>query len=148
MHRILCATDFSRPSLAALEVAAALAQAHHAELLLLHVVPSLYPVCAGGATGMDPQPDVTEGELRGYREEMRAKLLQLKIPDAKVGLEHVLREGDVAAGILRAAQEKACDLIVMGTHGQTASEHALMGSVAEEVARKAPCPVLTLRNPL
>src|SRR6516225_8593641 len=124
MHRILCATDFSRPSMAALDVASALARARHAELTLLHVVPSLYPIGVGGGAGTDPQPDVTEGELRGYREEMRTKLLQLKIPDTKVGLEHVLREGDVAAEILRTAQESACDLIVMGTHGQTASEHS------------------------
>jgi nucleotide-binding universal stress UspA family protein len=147
MHRILCATDFSRPSLAAFDVASALARSRHADLLLLHVVPTLYPVCAGGGAAIDPPPDVPESELRKYQEEMRAKLLQLEIPDAKVGLEHVVREGDVAAEILRAAEESACDLIVMGTHGHTASEHTLMGSVAEEVARKAPCPVLTLRSP-
>ena len=43
--------------------------------------------------------------------------------------------------------EKNVDLIVMGTHGHTGLAHMLMGSVAEKVVRKAPCPVLTVRHP-
>ena len=48
--------------------------------------------------------------------------------------------------IVRYARSNAIDLIVMGTHGRGAVEHMLLGSVAEKVVRKAPCPVLTVRN--
>ena len=49
--------------------------------------------------------------------------------------------------ILRYAKEQQIDLIVMGTHGRGAVSHLLIGSVAENVVRKAPCPVLTIRHP-
>ena len=49
--------------------------------------------------------------------------------------------------IVRTAEETACDLIVLGTHGLTGLRRALMGSVAEQVVRKAPCPVLTVKTP-
>jgi nucleotide-binding universal stress UspA family protein len=47
--------------------------------------------------------------------------------------------------IVRTAREAHCDLIVMGTHGRTGLSRLLKGSVAEEVARKAPCPVLSIK---
>ena len=47
--------------------------------------------------------------------------------------------------IIRYAKEKDIDMIVMGTHGRSGLVHMLMGSVAEKVVRKAPCPVLTVR---
>ena len=49
--------------------------------------------------------------------------------------------------IVRYAKERDIDLIVMGTHGRGFMAHMLMGSVAEKVVRKAPCPVLTVRHP-
>ena len=61
-------------------------------------------------------------------------------------LEHRLEEGDPATMILNVAQETGAGLIVMGTHGRTGLERLLMGSVAEQVMRKAPCPVLTMRG--
>jgi nucleotide-binding universal stress UspA family protein len=58
-----------------------------------------------------------------------------------------LAEGDPAAEIIRAAQETGAELIVMGTHGRTGLQRLLMGSVAEQVLRKASCPVLTVKAP-
>jgi nucleotide-binding universal stress UspA family protein len=55
--------------------------------------------------------------------------------------------GEPAYEIVTYAKEKAVDLVVVGTHGRTGLTHALMGSVAERVVRKAPCPVLTVRPP-
>jgi nucleotide-binding universal stress UspA family protein len=49
--------------------------------------------------------------------------------------------------ILRVAKRLRCDLIVLATHGRTGLQHVLMGSVAENVVRRAPCPVLTVRPP-
>ena len=56
-----------------------------------------------------------------------------------------LAAGHPAETIVRVAQERAADLIVMGTHGRTGLQHVLLGSVAEKVVRLAPCPVLTVR---
>jgi nucleotide-binding universal stress UspA family protein len=50
--------------------------------------------------------------------------------------------------IIRAARDYGVDLIVMGTHGRTGVSHILIGSVAERVVRKAPCPVLTVKMPI
>jgi nucleotide-binding universal stress UspA family protein len=69
-------------------------------------------------------------------------------PDLKLPVESVVREGDAAAEILRAAEELRCDLIVMGTHGRTGLGRLLMGSVAEAVLRRAPCAVLAIRAAL
>jgi nucleotide-binding universal stress UspA family protein len=80
---------------------------------------------------------------------------------ARAALERVVREAnapgvvihaEVAEGlpfdeIVRLARDRNVDLIVMGTHGHTGLAHVLMGSVAEKVVRRAPCPVLTVRHP-
>jgi len=55
---------------------------------------------------------------------------------------------DPAGEILRLAAEVECDLIVLGTHGRTGLGRVLLGSVAEQVLRRAPCPVLTVKMPL
>ena len=55
--------------------------------------------------------------------------------------------GHPSLEIIRYAKDHEIDIIVMGTHGRTGVGHMLMGSVAEKVVRKAPCPVLTVRHP-
>jgi nucleotide-binding universal stress UspA family protein len=55
--------------------------------------------------------------------------------------------GEPAAEIVSFAREQGVDLLVLGTHGRTGLEHALMGSIAERVVRRARCPVLTVRPP-
>jgi hypothetical protein len=56
--------------------------------------------------------------------------------------------GDEATEIVHLARDEAFDLIVMGTHGRTGVRHLLMGSVAERIMRRAPCPVLTVKQPV
>jgi nucleotide-binding universal stress UspA family protein len=68
------------------------------------------------------------------------------VEDAGVAAVHtMLIQGVAQAEIVRLASEQGFDLIVMGTHGRTGLRHALLGSVAEKVVRKASCPVLTVR---
>jgi nucleotide-binding universal stress UspA family protein len=62
-------------------------------------------------------------------------------------VERRLEEGLAVTEVLRVAQEVNADLIVMGTHGRTGLARLLMGSVAEQVLRKALCPVLTVKTP-
>jgi nucleotide-binding universal stress UspA family protein len=131
---ILHPTDFSEHSEFAFRLACALAWDYKARLVLLHVTPLPMAIYAGGAVPPDPWPDI---------EEAKAKLRDLEGQVQGVRVESQVMEGDPVDMILRAAEETHSDMIVMGTHGRTALSRLLLGSVAEAVLRKAPCPVLT-----
>jgi nucleotide-binding universal stress UspA family protein len=140
IQTILHPTDFSEPSRYAFETACALARDYHARLVLMHVVP---PYIAAEVYIPPPPED--------YREKVWEEFRELQARDPKVRelrVETLIREGDPAAEILRLARETNPDLIVMGTHGRTGLRRVLMGSVAEKVLRRAPCPVLTVKGPL
>jgi len=79
---------------------------------------------------------------------VQQSLAKLRSPDPNVSVKRYLKEGDPATEIVRLAKETKSDLIVMGTHGRTGFGRILMGSVAEQVVRKAPCPVVTVKTPL
>ena len=64
-------------------------------------------------------------------------------PDLRV--RGILATGVAFDQIVQAARRLKCDLIVLATHGWSGLKHVLMGSVAENVVRRAPCPVLTVR---
>jgi nucleotide-binding universal stress UspA family protein len=78
---------------------------------------------------------------------MAANLRQLQPSDPALHVEYRLEEGFAATEILRLAEEAKADLIVMGTHGRTGLSRLVLGSVAEQVVRKARCPVLTVKAP-
>jgi nucleotide-binding universal stress UspA family protein len=63
-----------------------------------------------------------------------------------IEIRRALEEGDPAEQILRFAKSHPCDLIVIGTHGRSGINRAVLGSVAERVVRLAPCPVVTLKG--
>jgi nucleotide-binding universal stress UspA family protein len=66
--------------------------------------------------------------------------------DTTVSYEHRLIVGSPATAIVFLAEKENVDMIVMPTHGRTGLSRLLMGSVAEEVVRKAKCPVLTVKS--
>lgn len=136
--KILFATDFSPASEAALRYASSLARDSGAKLLIVHVEE---PPLAYGAGEMYIDPiEIMRPGLE--------KVLQRVQPTAPgVPHEHHLLLGDPAQELVDLAQREKVDLIVMGTHGRTGLSRLLMGSVAEEVVRKAPCPVFTLKQP-
>jgi nucleotide-binding universal stress UspA family protein len=80
--------------------------------------------------------------------ELRHRLDAVRPSVPNVTAEHVLLTGDEATEIVRLAVDEGFDLIVMGTHGRTGLSRLLMGSVAEQVLRRAPCPVLTVKQPI
>lgn len=139
IRTILFATDFSAPSNHAFSLACALARDYEARLLVVHVKP---PLQMGGA-----EFAVIPVEPPGYTEELRKQLSQVRPSEDNIAIQHYLGEGDPAAEIIRLARERACDLIVMGTHGRTGLGRLLLGSIAELVLRRAPCPVLTVKVP-
>lgn len=143
MKTILYATDFSECSRAVFPLACALARVDGARLIVLHVVPARAPK-SGFVPDLEPTA-AFESDWKTYRDEMESRLWDLTPTDPRVKMERVLKEGDAAEVILHTANEKGCDLIVMGTHGRTGEFLNLMGSVAEQVSRQAPCAVLTFR---
>jgi nucleotide-binding universal stress UspA family protein len=141
LHTILHPTDLSERSQAAFHFACALAKDYGAQLHVLHVVPP-------GAKQLAPLLDVGSqatpvNALAALWEELR----RLQPPDAAVRTEHRLEEGQAASMIVRVADEIHADLIVLGTHGRTGLSRVLMGSVAEQVVRRAGCAVVTVKMP-
>ncbi len=139
IRTILFPTDFSESARSALGLAFALARDCQARLIVLHVA--------------SPPAFVSYGEFEKalqesspYRHELEEHLRDHQTPDCRA--EFVLKEGDPGSEIIHLAEELACDLIVMGTHGRSGLDRLLLGSVAGKVLRRAPCPVLTVKTPL
>jgi universal stress protein A len=145
LQRILLPTDFSEYSAAARMYACAFAQQFGAELHVLHVIQDLAPLVPEPGAALAPPIDYLR-EL-----ELNANAMLERVIDANwaVGksIVKVVRQGPPFLEIVRYAQEANIDLIVLGTHGRGGLAHMLLGSVAEKVVRKAPCPVLTVRHP-
>jgi nucleotide-binding universal stress UspA family protein len=139
LDRILTPTDYSEYSRHAITYACELATRFESELRLLHVVlPPAAIVTYGG-----PVPPASVNPEIMAKEELD----KLEVPDAGQ-IRQVVREvktGTPFVEIVRYAKANDVDLIVIGTHGRTGIAHALLGSVAEKVVRKASCPVLTVR---
>ena len=133
---ILHPTDFSELSDSAFRLACSLARDHGGRVVVLHVYPP--PEVLGEVVAEPPDAG---------REELRRVLERVRPTGPGVPVEHRLEQGEAAETIVRLAREYGCDLIVMGTHGRTGLRRLLMGSVAEEVMRAAPCPVLTINTP-
>ena len=145
LKRILFPTDFSRFSRHALPHAVKLAREHGAELHLLHAIvlheDDPYELA-------HQLPDVSR--IRGILDEVaRNRMGDLiqdhDVPDLVISQVH-RRDVSAAPPIVEYAREAAIDLIVMGTHGRRGFRRLLMGSVAMEVIRLAPCSVFTVRG--
>jgi nucleotide-binding universal stress UspA family protein len=133
---ILVPTDFSTASDAALPHAEALARQKSASLLILHVEEPPLAYGAGELYYGLPEPS---------SERILKMLEEVKPTDPSVPFTHRLTMGDPAGEIVRIAAEEGVDMIVLGTHGRSGISRMLMGSVAEGVVRRAPCPVLVYR---
>jgi nucleotide-binding universal stress UspA family protein len=135
-RRILCPIDLSSHSAATLQVAGDIARQYRATLLVLHVADTLGPenLSFGEAT-TQLQPEAHIADL--WRRLRAAAPLQ---PD--IEMRHQLAEGDLATVVERVVREEHCDLVVLGTHGRTGLARRLMGSIAGDVLRRCPCPVL------
>lgn len=143
LNKILLPTDFSEYSEPARDFACSFVEKFGAELHLLHVLQDL--------VAMAPEPGMAFPPPGDYVKELQAsaeQALSKRPGDALSGDYTVIREvrhGSPFLEIVRYAKEHDIDLIVMGTHGRSGLAHVLLGSVAEKVVRKAPCPVLTVR---
>src|SRR5579863_1480031 len=142
---ILCPIDFSEISERAYEHALSLAEHYQAKLVAQHVVelwrhPSASFAASGGLYEEFRQVlcETGEDQLRQFAKSHVHETIQPEL---------VVQEGSGPDSILSFAQEQKADLIVMGTHGRRGFDHLMLGSVTDRVMRRAPCPVLAVRNP-
>ena len=138
--RVLCPTDFSDHSKAAVSYAAALAASYGARLHLLHVL-TPFPVVAPVAD-LPIDSRVWASVDTQAREDLDAEARRIRHPGVEI--ETTVRQGDAVAETLRVAGQWHADLIVLGTHGRGGFERLVLGSVAEKVLRRAPCAVTTV----
>jgi len=140
LKKILHPTDFSDNSDPALKYACSIAIQFSAELHIINVVQDFALIIP--TVGIGFPPGYYQRQLQ-YANESLAVLPEKVINHTGNVIRNVC-EGRPAAEIIRYAKENEIDLIVMGTHGYTGLEHVVLGSVAEYVVRRAPCPVLTV----
>jgi nucleotide-binding universal stress UspA family protein len=141
---ILVPIDFSVHSKNALRYAIPLAEQFGASLRLIYVVePTIYPADLG--FGQVVVPGVEE-ELREKGTAELRGLIDREIA-GRVTATSTVRTGKPHQEILREAEERKVDLIVVASHGHTGVEHILFGSTAARIVRLAKCPVLTIRPP-
>lgn len=138
IDHVLFATDFSPAAGAAFSYAAGIAERYHSKLYVAHVI--------------NPESfDLLESEsarimIKQANDEANRKITQLLDP---LRLQHdryqiVVTEGAISEALVDIIQRNHIDLAVVGTHGRRAFKKLLLGSIAEEVFRTAPCPVLTV----
>jgi len=146
LRRILLPTDFSGCANHALPYAAAIARAVKATVICINVVEPIVP--AVGYTGLAEAMPIAE-----INEQMEDSA-EREMPDVLHGddlrglaVEEVIAHGDAAAEIVRVANEREVDLIVISSHGRTGLGRIIFGSTAEAVVRHARCPVLVVKPP-
>jgi universal stress protein A len=127
-RKVLCPLDFSEESRAALRVAIDLARRFGAELTLFHAERSVSTVLEDA--------EATPGELATWKRDAEAQ--------GAASVKTASRAGDPQVTIVEQAEGGQFDLIVMGTHGRTGRDRALIGSVAENVVRRSRVPVLVV----
>lgn len=149
IKRILNPTDFSDSSKEGTDFALEFAERFDAELHLLHVVHDVSTQIPDFGMGL-AFPGFAEKipeRMRKHEEAAIRGLTELTpegwSKDHSVVL--AVKQGQPFVEVIRYARSHDIDLIVMGTHGRSGLAHALLGSVAERVVQKSPCPVLTIR---
>ncbi len=140
--KVLAATDFSDPSLPAIETGVAESRRLNTDLAIVHsidLLPILLPAIEGVA-----HPALPPG-TNAYIREASQRELDDCVRRYKVK-KGILYEGEAAEGILKTAVDISARLLVVGTHGRTGLSRLALGSVAEAVLRASPCSVLIVRT--
>lgn len=138
LNNILLLTDFSIPSEHALPFAAGMARRFQSKVFVAHVLPPL------------PMEPIPIEPMPLDQDTLRLDAIErLKIACASTileGVEHeqILLEGQIEPSVVKLVKQREIDLIILGTHGRAGIKKLLLGSVAEEIFRNSPCPVLTV----
>lgn len=144
IKKVLVPIDFSDYSKNSLKYAVNFSKYFQAELFLIYVIePVIYP--PDFSMGQIAIPAI-DGEIDKRAFDELQNLAKNEIP-ADVKCKCIIRTGKPYMEIIETAKEEDIDLIIIASHGHTGVEHILFGSTAEKVVRKAPCPVLSFRDP-
>lgn len=145
IKKILVPIDFSEHSKSALRYAVNFAKIFQSKLHLIYVLePVIYPADFSMGQIAFPSMDV---ELDSRAKEELDKLAEREI-GSQIPYDTIVKTGKPFIEINETAADLNIDLIIIASHGESGVEQILFGSTAEKVVRKAPCPVLSLRNPL
>jgi nucleotide-binding universal stress UspA family protein len=141
---ILVPLDFSEHAAGVLAWAAHLAGQHGSRIVLFHAyhLPVEFQQLEGAYLPPDFWANVkaeAEESLERYAEDLRKRGIEV---------EAVVAEGYAATAVVDEVEKQNADLVVIGTHGLSGLKHLLLGSIAERVVQKAPCPVLTVKTPV
>jgi len=137
LNNVVYLTDFSEPSEAALPFAAAVAREYGAKVFAYHVlIPAAYVYTAPElvTVGLEAQEEAAEQNMKRAEAQLSGVAHEMVIE----------RAAEIWPPLVQAMKDYNADLIVVGTHGRTGAEKLMLGSVAEEVFRKSPVPVLTI----
>jgi nucleotide-binding universal stress UspA family protein len=145
-NRIVAGTDFSDPALPAIKAAADEAGRVGGELIVVHSLDLVWSLAAYPAMAFGGVPFNVSQEQIKELEGIAAQRLEESLKELNVAGETVVTTGAAGTALVDIASERTADLIVVGTIGRTGLRRALLGSVAETVARKAPCSVLIVRS--
>jgi nucleotide-binding universal stress UspA family protein len=137
-QHILCPVDFDANSLAAVALARDVAVKYGGKLCLFHVA-RIPAADMDAPVAIEPHPH-WETSAQARLREAAAQIL-----GQSVAYETVVKGGIPESSIIEAVSELNIDLIVMASHGRTGLAHLVLGSVAEEVVRLAPCPVMVVK---
>jgi len=137
IKNILLGTDFSSCSNTALSYARAMARRYGATLNVAHVMPTINAILVlSPEFGMDAAVHEDE-RIQEYIKQIESQL-------QSIAHQVLTPKGQVPDELARIIEEQGIDLLVLGTHGRTGVRKLVMGSVAEEIFRQVPCPVLTV----
>ncbi|MFQ5839579.1 MAG: universal stress protein [Candidatus Methylomirabilales bacterium] len=142
IKRVLHASDFSKASRPAFQLARDLAKAFKAQLVLFYAYEPPPRVMGEGYVPPALLQKMRAAERKAAERKL-ARLMRSATRD-RIRVLTLLEEGRAAEAIVRAARRKRASLIVLGTRGRTGVARLLLGSVAERVVRTAHCPVLTV----
>ncbi len=147
ISKIVCPLDFSDNSIQALQMALPIADANHAAIHLLHIIPEIFlydwsmtnTFNFNSAEILDQSKQDAELKLKNFIDDYKSKFSNV------VFHYNIITLSDAVDGILNISKEINADLIVMGSHGRKGWDRVLMGSVAESVMRNSNCPVMIYR---
>ncbi len=147
LKRILVGIDFSEYSREAARFALVLAKKFEAEVDFLYVCDLPTYIGSGYGPYQTAQMQsylIKQREMEAQKREEMERFIK-GIPIQDISISYLVTSGNPPIEIIRTASERESNMIVVGTHGRTGISQLLIGSVAEKVVRKSPCPVLTVK---
>ncbi len=144
IKRILFPIDFTQNSSKILPYVLSVSEKYDAMIYLLHVVEDLSKWDSGSYIPHIPLAQYQGDALKGA-EKTLDRVCEEQLESCPNFQKKIL-SGDPAQEILKTIESEEIDLVIMGTHGRKGLEHVFFGSVAENVVKKSPVPVLTI-NP-